>query len=1513
MGTNSKILMENKEKTSRRKHEIKRLGLMLIVSLTLILMISSVSAFEFDNVKNYYPETKTIEVRNSVLGIPFLSLDKVAEVKLNSELNQKVRLGYGKVFEYEMTLYDDYTNPLKVLNLYNIKNDLQPINRNVDYKYLTYEEVSINDTEYICNKITLKNGTINNECNVEVIGTHQEQKEKWLPLEKFIFVKGENITIGGFTYVENGDKIEWIPEYFGVKINEWASWEASMEVGLISAYSFDGDLIDAYTGAYNLSVKLGAEQYNTTLFKNGQALDLNGDDSMENTAMPEPTAWAWSFWLYPRVVDQNHYVLSQQSDAVNTFFLQFNTYARTVMGGYTTNCDILATANEWEHVVIQADSSTNLSIYKNGVFCATGAYNGAGRNGNLKIGGRSGVTPNVLFDDFLFYERTLNGDEISVLAEGTYFGVGGVDIQVNLTIDKASPQTYGTEINISCDTDSNSTTKQLFINSINYTTSLSQNIILGGGTNLINCTINETDYFNYGENSTTYTINTAIPTGTITGSTLIAYGSQANVEGIETNTNDADVIYTLVRNGTAVSNPDMTVLDIGIWNYTFNSTGGQNYTTNNTLDSFILEVVSAPAVSSILLNPSDNYLTNNPTIDLSTNITAVGGATLGNYTTFVWVNSTGVFEDSSESIVNCHQEFANVTNYCGGLNTGEYSETGTFINPSYWYDGNPATKTIYDGSGDDSLFVNYTIPSGFTNYSMFFVTYGDSLNTFEHNEKIDDSCWNYGQSLDSPTIYFKFNFSTISNTCNAYCYNGTWKNIFIKNCPNTNKFVSNEDITWKETNETNKVINETFTLTDNLYKWNTLTCATDNSVNCSWGTSNRTFTIDTIVPILTIEKPSIENDWANSINTTIVNSNEDITTCYYNLNGAGNLSMTSTNTTSFSQSITATEGNNSMFISCNDTANNWGESSVVNWTYTKYPPSITLTSPTGTINYHKSGNNLTLNWTSEDEDGVSSCWYVYGGVNKTVPCSTNTTEFVVNNSNYKTVNFYSNDTLGNIANKTISWDYRVFEINNAYQSSIMEGLKDKISYYFYTDYSLEEGNLIYDSVQETGTYSQTGNYWNLTKDKTIPSVTTDTNKTFYWNLVFDDLIEVNTTTKTQLIKNFNVGNCTAYPDVILNFSLKDEETNNYVNNVSSKIELDLNLYPLDRSYQVLGYSNTWYNETNVSVCGNLTGINYSLDVVVGFNMDDRVNEFYYLDNASLSTSNILNSLTNKTINLMNLLTADSTSFLFNYLDLDGLVVDNIIIHTFRKYIGDGLFREVERSKQNEGGDTVVHLVEEDVIYYFIVSKNSQILYTSTSYTALCQATPCEIQLEASGGFEQFSEEWDLIDNGLYTLTSNSLTREVNLTYVLTSPSTMNLTVYKLASDGSYDVVGSGKSTSSQDSILVTVPVVSGNTTFFASIYQDSVFKKSAWIDFEDDAGLYFGNTLSLFLGALIILTLGLIAVAEGSGVIIFLILGMFISMALGLVDYRTSTGLNLFIYFVIAGAIIIWKVTRRNR
>ena len=572
--------------------------------------------------------------------------------------------------------------------------------------------------------------------------------------------------------------------------------------------------------------------------------------------------------------------------------------------------------------------------------------------------------------------------------------------------------------------------------------------------------------------------------------------------------------------------------------------------------------------------------------------------------------------------------------------------------------------------------------------------------------------------------------------------------------------------------------------------------------------------------------------------------------------------------------------------------------------------------------------NSTWNFTTTDIH-LQNCWY-NSSDNTTITIitcnSTIYTQWETQGS--KLINYYVNDSFGleTEGSKSI---FINFVSSNNYHSPDATGETGTINFDLYVNSTSIPTTTAYLWINNTrydpDSTNPFTNYVHFNYSLFIPDGWgnySGNNFNYYWNYTIDTLVDNRSTTLDNFtIYSVDFDDCSSFPIVLINMSLFDEEDNDFVNaTAGASVEIDLTLTSGSSSWD---YHNSWINNQTASedldalVCvpeGVLNNTNFTIDYTIGFESTDHVWEFFFLDQGIVDNNkDTFNSLTNRTINLYDLLSVDSTSFLFNYFDEDGLSVSEVIVHTFRKYIGEGVFREIERSKQNDDGDTIVHLVEEDVIYYFIVSQNGTILYTSSTYTALCQTTPCEIQLEESGGFQEFTDDWDLVDNGGYTLNSYSSTRIVNLTYVLTSPSTFNLSVYKLTSDGSYEIIGSNTSTGVTDELYISVPTISGNTSFFATIDQDGTFLTSSWIDFDEQAGTYFGTTLSLFLGALIILALGLMAVSEGSPTILFLMLGMFLAMVLGLVDYRTTAGVSILIYFLIAGGIIIWKLTRRNR
>lgn len=384
-------------------------------------------------------------------------------------------------------------------------------------------------------------------------------------------------------------------------------------------------------------------------------------------------------------------------------------------------------------------------------------------------------------------------------------------------------------------------------------------------------------------------------------------------------------------------------------------------------------------------------------------------------------------------------------------------------------------------------------------------------------------------------------------------------------------------------------------------------------------------------------------------------------------------------------------------------------------------------------------------------------------------------------------------------------------------------------------------------------------------------------------------------------------NCTTYSYPLYNFTIRDEESKDWLSPVSNNtlFEVDLNL-----SYNGLNlnYSSSFSQINPITICSeqDISNFNFLEYLTASHSADNYVSEFYFIDNGTTLSGT-------KQIDLYPLKTADSTSFLFNYFDEDGLTIDDIIVHVFRKYIGDGLFREVERSKQNAEGDTIVHLVEEDVIYYFKISIENTTIFTSDTYTALCDSVPCTIVLEESGAFHEFSDDWDLIDDGGYSVKKSVLNRNVNLTFATSSSSTFNITIYELNSEGEYSAVSSGQTTGISGEVVVTIPQSSGNTTFFGAIYKDGEFIKSEWIDLEEDAGVYFGTDLAIFIAIILILALGLMAVDNKEMSIVFVILGALVAGIYGLIDWHDSNGLPLLIYLIIDGGIIAFKLSRRSR
>lgn len=102
----------------------------------------------------------------------------------------------------------------------------------------------------------------------------------------------------------------------------------------------------------------------------------------------------------------------------------------------------------------------------------------------------------------------------------------------------------------------------------------------------------------------------------------------------------------------------------------------------------------------------------------------------------------------------------------------------------------------------------------------------------------------------------------------------------------------------------------------------------EENVTNEYFSDTRYLEVDTVSPTLTIESPLDKNYSVSEIELT-TSGNEDLDWCGYSLDGAGNVSMTESNSTYFNSTKTGLSvGDYSLMISCNDTANNYGSESV---------------------------------------------------------------------------------------------------------------------------------------------------------------------------------------------------------------------------------------------------------------------------------------------------------------------------------------------------------------------------------------------------------------------------------------------------------------------------------------------------------------------------------------------------------------------------------------------------------
>lgn len=345
--------------------------------LVLLLSLSAVSALNFDNVKSYNEETKTATITNAFgLG------DKIADLTLNTPQIVNVMPGQNvKVAEFTINNMEDYKNVLDEIRFYNLNNNGDEFEKlyYLKEKIITgYREIPI-----------LKKECKNKECKEytnKINGYVQDPIIEWKDIN-FNDLKKGSYTVGLFLKsVHDGESGEWIPKLYGINVNEWAGWNASINESIIMYYDFNGNTDDVINydsnltnvGAVNDTVtfKLGNGSYNfTSDYMTNQTShrfnDITGDFSVSMWLRPTADACSGDKTIMQKGGDAGHYA---------QWAIGFSSGALEIILGANyadrfTTSGSLCVADTWEHIVIVhklAGESPDTYVYLNGVLNESG-------------------------------------------------------------------------------------------------------------------------------------------------------------------------------------------------------------------------------------------------------------------------------------------------------------------------------------------------------------------------------------------------------------------------------------------------------------------------------------------------------------------------------------------------------------------------------------------------------------------------------------------------------------------------------------------------------------------------------------------------------------------------------------------------------------------------------------------------------------------------------------------------------------------------------------------------------------------------------------------------------------------------------------------------------------------------------------------------------------------------------------------------------------------------------------
>jgi len=291
----------------------------------------------------------------------------------------------------------------------------------------------------------------------------------------------------------------------------------------------------------------------------------------------------------------------------------------------------------------------------------------------------------------------------------------------------------------------------------------------------------------------------------------------------------------------------------------------------------------------------------------------------------------------------------------------------------------------------------------------------------------------------------------------------------------------------------------------------------------------------------------------------------------------------------------------------------------------------------------------------------------------------------------------------------------------------------------------------------------------------------------------------------------------------------------------------------------------------------------------------------------------MTSLPNE-ITLRDLISTSATTFRIQYKSATFLPVANAVINIQRKYIGEGIFKEIESPLTDTSGESSASLDLNSVLYRIIVSKNGITLATFENPAIACDnilTGDCSITINERDSATLINN-YDTENDFNYGLSQSNRT----ITLAFSVPSGENRLVNLFVNQSTI----LGNKTSCNQTLYATngqlqcdIAEGLGDVSLVVDVSADGVLIRKASSTILEDRSQYFG-TDNIVLTFFLVLSLVLLMISSPITVLIGLVIGLIASSLMLLLNSGDIFGVApVLTYLIIIVILLIVKISGRER